>query len=77
MAVENGDKQSEGSKGPKYTVIFSNGALEKLNELASNFGLTPIEIISKGIKLVDIAKDNKVLREDPDGKRYSIDVKEL
>lgn len=67
----------EKKEEPKLTVTFSNGALKKLNELAGFYGLTPIEVVVKGMRIMDIAKDNKITKEDGDGKRYAIDVKEL
>ena len=64
-------------KEDKLTVNFTNGALKKLNELATNFDTTPVDVLLKGMKLLDIAKDNKIVKEDADGKRYAIEVKEL
>ena len=62
----------------KYTITFSNGALTKLRELAEFLGTEQLpEVLLKGMKLLDIAKDNKIVKEAPDGKRYNIDVKEL
>ena len=64
-------------KEDRLTVNFTNGALKKLNELATNFDTTPVDVLLKGMKLLDIAKDNKIVKEDADGKRYAIEVKEL
>ena len=64
----------------KYNLIISNGALQKLKELAAYLGIPESElhqVVANGMKLVDVARTSKLYKEDPDGKRYLINVKEI
>jgi hypothetical protein len=76
--AETKPKEKKEKEEEKYTVTFSNGALVKLHELAEFLGTEKLtDVLSAGMKLLDIAKDNKIVKEGEDGKRYIIDVKEL
>lgn len=70
--------ETKAKKEEAFNVTISNGALVKLKELAEFLGTDKLtDVLLKGMKLLDIAKDNKIVKESPDGKRYTIDVKEL
>lgn len=64
----------------KYNLTITNGALQKLKELARFLNIPESQlhlVIAKGMKLLEVAKGSKLYKEDPDGKSYQIDVREL
>ena len=65
----------------QYEIIFKNGALLNLKQLAKAFGVAENElkqVVSKGINLLTLVKDAKSLvLEDKNGNRFFIDVKKL
>ncbi|OGE79247.1 MAG: hypothetical protein A2751_04625 [Candidatus Doudnabacteria bacterium RIFCSPHIGHO2_01_FULL_46_14] len=64
----------------KYNLTFSDGALQQLKDLATHLGIPESElhkVVGKGLKLLQVAKASKLYKEDPDGKRYLINVKEI
>ena len=64
----------------KYHLTFSNGALQQIKELAAHYGIPDSqlhEVVGKGIKLLQVAKNSKLYKEGPDGTRYTINIKEI
>lgn len=64
----------------RANIVFANGAYHKLMELAAFFNIPPeqvSQVLIKGIKLIDMARNNKIIIETPDGKRYHVDLREL
>lgn len=64
----------------KYNLIISNGALTRLKELAVYLNIPESElhqVVAKGMKILEISKNSKLYKEDPDGTRYLINVKEI
>lgn len=50
----------------EFTITFKNGALEKLKELAKYLGISEDnlgEVLIKGLHIIEIAKDGKLLIE--------------
>lgn len=70
------EKQEE-----QFEVVFKNGALKNLKELATLFGVPETElskIVSKSTRLLTIVKNaKKVSFEDESGNRYYVDVRAL
>jgi hypothetical protein len=63
----------------KFTVSFKKEALEKLRELAKAIGVPEDnlgEVILKGIKVLDLAKDGKLIIEKAD-ERLEVDLKKV
>lgn len=63
----------------KFTVSFKKEALEKLRELAKAIGVPEDnlgEVILKGIKVIDLAKDGKLIIEKAD-ERLEVDLKKV
>lgn len=65
----------------QYELVFKNGALGNLKELAKVFGIPETElrqVVRKAIALLNLTKDAKTLvMEDKKGDRFKIDVKSL
>ena len=71
------------SKPDRFDVSFGNGALKKLKELGVYLSVPEDklgEVLIKGMKIIEVAKDygdGKLCIEDKEGKKVLIDVKEL
>ncbi len=71
------------SQPDRFDVSFGNGALKKLKELGVYLSVPEDklgEVLIKGMKIIEVAKDygdGKLCIEDKDGKKVLIDVKEL
>lgn len=65
----------------KYELIFKNGALANLKELAGILNVPQDDlkqVVSKSINLLNLAKNAKTLvLEDHNGNRYYIDLKKI
>ncbi|TSC76371.1 MAG: hypothetical protein G01um101429_1165 [Parcubacteria group bacterium Gr01-1014_29] len=77
--MEEKDKKTEGAE--QYELIFRNGALTNLKELARRFNIPENDlkqIVNKSIKLLTLTKDAKsLILEDKNGDRFRIDVGNL
>lgn len=73
--------QTSGSHEPKYELVFKNGALANLKNLAATFGVPEDDlrqVVSKSIKLLTLVKDAKALTfENQNGERFSVDIRRL
>lgn len=67
----------------RFDVSFGNGALKKLKELAAYLNITEDklgEVLTKGMKIIDAAKDageDKIIIESKNGKREIINIRDL
>lgn len=64
---------------PEYILTFRNGALTKLKELAVKLDIPPeslSEVVVKGMKLLDLASDGKLVIEKGQEK-LEIDLKKI
>ena len=65
----------------KYTVTFTNGALQELKDVAEYFGIARDsndigDVLIKGLKLISLSKDGKIFIE-KDKERLEVDPKKL
>lgn len=71
------------SQPDRFDVSFGNGALKKLKDLGVYLSVPEDklgEVLIKGMKIIEVAKDygdGKLCIEDKEGKKVFIDVKEL
>ena len=74
-------KTATATNQEQYEIIFKNGALANLKQLAKSFGVPENElkqVVSKGVNLLTLVKDAKSLVfEDKNGNRFFVDVKKL
>ena len=65
----------------QYELVFKNGALANLKELARAFGVPENDlgqVVNKGIQLLKITKNSKIIFfEDQNGSRYKVDLSKL
>ena len=62
-----------------YEITFRNGALKKLKELAKRLDVDEdnlAEVLSKGMKVIELAEDNKVTVKNS-GDIYIVDLKKI
>jgi len=62
-----------------YEITFRNGALKKLKSLAKRMDISEdnlAEVLSRGIKVMELAEDNK-LTVKSGGDTYIIDLKKI
>ena len=72
-------ENNQQNNGSEYVVTFRNGALLKLKELAGYLNIPEEnlgEVILKGMKLIDTAKDGKIIIEKGKDK-FEVDIKRL
>lgn len=70
---------SKTRKKDEYTITFKEGALAKLRDLAWSLEVPPEklgEVLEKGIKILDFAKDGKLIVEKY-GTKFEVDLKKL
>ena len=64
----------------RYELIFKNGALDKLRQLAAQFDIPESElsqVVEKGLKALELPADDGKLMFKKGGETYFIDIKEL
>lgn len=67
----------------RFDISFGNGALKKLKELANYLSVPEDklgDILVKGMKIIDAVKDageDKIIIETKDGKRETINIRDL
>lgn len=74
--TENG---GENTDREEYILTFTNGALEKLKELADKFDIDESnldQVVQKGLKVLELPEDNKLMFV-KGGERYVVDIKNL
>lgn len=63
----------------EYQLTFTNGALDKLKQLARKLDIPESsldEVVQKGLKALELPEDNKLLFK-KGGETYFIDIKNL
>ena len=75
------EKITEKKTEEKYELVFQNGALENLKELATIFNVPENDLgklVNKGIQILKLTKDKKFfIFEDKDGNRFRVDIGKL
>ena len=70
---------SDPKTGNQFTAIFKNGALEQLKQLATSLEIPEEkmgEVLTKGIKIIDLARGGKLIIE-KNNERIEVDVKKV
>ena len=73
--------ENNGEDKEKYELVFQNGALKNLKELAIAFGVPEDDlgkVVNKGIQMLKLTKDSKYfIFEDKNGNRFKVDINKL
>ena len=75
--LDNNNNQQE----EQFELIFRNGALANLKDLAKVFNVPENDlrqVVNKGIRLLTLTKDAKgLVLEDKNGDRFKVDIEKL
>ncbi|HBH46874.1 MAG: hypothetical protein A2445_05665 [Candidatus Jacksonbacteria bacterium RIFOXYC2_FULL_44_29] len=81
--TENNSSETSAVEKERFDISFGNGALKKLKELANYLSISEDrlgDILVKGMKIIDAVKDageDKIIIETKDGKRETINIRDL
>lgn len=74
------DEKQEQSKPEEFKITFRNGALARLRKVADDLKIPEDrlgEVLTKGISLIDIAKEGSVVTIKKGKEEYDIDLRLL
>ena len=81
MAEEEKKTTEKNGEEEKYELVFQNGALKNLKELAIAFNVPETDLgklVNKGIQMLKLTKDSKYfIFEDKNGNRFKVDISKL